>query len=70
MNWITNYVRPKINSMLGRRDIPENLWVKDPETGETSEECKKIRTRAETASADDNRICGKALAVANSFIAK
>ena len=34
MNWITNYVRPKINSMLGRRDIPENLWVKDPETGE------------------------------------
>jgi len=34
MNWITNYVRPKINSMLGRRDIPENLWIKDPETGE------------------------------------
>jgi acetyl-CoA carboxylase carboxyl transferase subunit beta len=34
MNWITNYVRPKINSMLGRRETPENLWVKDPETGE------------------------------------
>jgi acetyl-CoA carboxylase carboxyl transferase subunit beta len=34
MNWITNFVRPKINSMLGRRDIPENLWIKDPETGE------------------------------------
>lgn len=34
MNWITNYVRPKINSMLGRRDIPENLWIKDPESGE------------------------------------
>ncbi len=34
MNWITNYVRPKINSMLGRREIPENLWIKDPETGE------------------------------------
>ncbi|WP_420960504.1 acetyl-CoA carboxylase, carboxyltransferase subunit beta [Brucella sp. IR073] len=34
MNWITNYVRPKINSMLGRREVPENLWVKDPETGE------------------------------------
>ncbi|RWP17184.1 MAG: acetyl-CoA carboxylase carboxyltransferase subunit beta [Mesorhizobium sp.] len=35
MNWITNYVRPKINSMLGRRtDMPENLWIKDPETGE------------------------------------
>jgi acetyl-CoA carboxylase carboxyl transferase subunit beta len=34
MNWIANFVRPKINSMLGRRDIPENLWIKDPETGE------------------------------------
>lgn len=34
MNWITNYVRPKINSLLGRREMPENLWVKDPETGE------------------------------------
>jgi hypothetical protein len=34
MNWITNYVRPKINSMLGRREVPENLWIKAPETGE------------------------------------
>lgn len=34
MNWITNFVRPRINSMLGRREVPENLWVKDPETGE------------------------------------
>ena len=35
MNWITNYVRPRINSMLGRRDdIAENLWIKCPETGE------------------------------------
>ena len=34
MNWITNYVRPKINSFLGRREMPENLWIKDPETGE------------------------------------
>ncbi|GHC66915.1 acetyl-CoA carboxylase, carboxyltransferase subunit beta [Limoniibacter endophyticus] len=34
MNWITNYVRPKINSMLGRREVPENLWIKDPESGE------------------------------------
>ena len=34
MNWITNYVRPKINSMLGRREMPENLWIKDPESGE------------------------------------
>jgi acetyl-CoA carboxylase carboxyl transferase subunit beta len=34
MNWITNFVRPRINSMLGRRDVPENLWVKEPESGE------------------------------------
>ncbi|WP_455476069.1 acetyl-CoA carboxylase, carboxyltransferase subunit beta [Bartonella sp. B17] len=34
MNWITNYVRPKINSILGRRNIPDNLWIKDPTSGE------------------------------------
>ncbi len=34
MNWITNYVRPRLNSMLGRRETPENLWIKCPETGE------------------------------------
>lgn len=34
MNWLTNYVRPKINSMLGHREVPENLWIKCPETGE------------------------------------
>jgi len=34
LNWITNYVRPKINSMFGRREVPENLWIKCPETGE------------------------------------
>ncbi|ACT57293.1 acetyl-CoA carboxylase, carboxyltransferase subunit beta [Candidatus Liberibacter asiaticus] len=33
MNWITNFVRPRINSVFGRRAIPENLWVKCPETG-------------------------------------
>ncbi|MGO7216446.1 acetyl-CoA carboxylase carboxyl transferase subunit beta, partial [Rhizobium ruizarguesonis] len=30
MNWITIYVRPRINSMLGRRVVPENLWIKCP----------------------------------------
>ena len=34
MNWITNYVRPKISSLLGPREVPENLWIKCPETGE------------------------------------
>ena len=28
MNWISNYVRPKINSLFSRRDMPENLWTK------------------------------------------
>jgi acetyl-CoA carboxylase carboxyl transferase subunit beta len=34
MNWITSFVRPRINSILGRRDVPDNLWIKCPETGE------------------------------------
>lgn len=33
MNWISNVVPPKIRSFL-RRDTPENLWVKCPESGE------------------------------------
>lgn len=33
MNWITNVVRPKINSFL-RREMPDNKWVKDPESGQ------------------------------------
>ena len=35
MNWIKNYVRPKIRSLLGqKRDTPENMWIKDPESGQ------------------------------------
>ncbi|KQX38592.1 acetyl-CoA carboxylase carboxyl transferase subunit beta [Devosia sp. Root436] len=35
MNWIDNFVRPKIRSILGNKPaIAENLWVKDPESGE------------------------------------
>jgi acetyl-CoA carboxylase carboxyl transferase subunit beta len=33
MNWISNVVTPKIRSIM-RRDTPENLWVKCPESGE------------------------------------
>jgi acetyl-CoA carboxylase carboxyl transferase subunit beta len=33
MNWITSIVRPKIQSFL-KRDTPENLWIKCPETGQ------------------------------------
>jgi acetyl-CoA carboxylase carboxyl transferase subunit beta len=35
LNWIKNFVRPKIRSILGvRRDVPENMWIKDPESGQ------------------------------------
>jgi acetyl-CoA carboxylase carboxyl transferase subunit beta len=33
MNWIDNVVPPKIRSLL-RRETPENLWVKCPESGQ------------------------------------
>ena len=33
MNWISNVVRPKIRNIL-RREVPENLWIKCPETGQ------------------------------------
>ena len=33
MNWITNYVRPTINSLFSRREMPENLWTKCDECG-------------------------------------
>ncbi|MBA4781794.1 MAG: acetyl-CoA carboxylase carboxyltransferase subunit beta [Rhizobiales bacterium] len=33
MNWITNVVRPGMG-FFNKRETPENLWVKDPESGE------------------------------------
>ncbi|NOX39808.1 MAG: acetyl-CoA carboxylase carboxyltransferase subunit beta [Alphaproteobacteria bacterium] len=33
MNWISNYVRPKINSIFSRRETPDNLWSKCAECG-------------------------------------
>ncbi|MEM1004662.1 MAG: acetyl-CoA carboxylase, carboxyltransferase subunit beta [Pseudomonadota bacterium] len=33
MNWITNYVRPRINSIFSRREVPENLWHKCEQCG-------------------------------------
>ena len=33
MNWLTNVVPPKIRSFL-KRDTPENLWIKCPDTGQ------------------------------------
>ena len=34
MNWINNVVRPKIQDMLSKREMPDNLWVKCPESGQ------------------------------------
>ena len=33
MNWISNVVRPGMG-FFNKRETPENLWVKDPESGE------------------------------------
>ena len=27
MNWISNYVRPKIQALVQKKDVPENLWT-------------------------------------------
>ena len=36
MNWINNFVRPKIRNLLpsGKREVPENMWVKCPDSGQ------------------------------------
>ncbi len=31
MNWLKNFVRPKLQKLVGNRDAPENLWHKCPE---------------------------------------
>lgn len=31
MSWLAEYVRPKIRTLLGRREVPDNLWVQCPE---------------------------------------
>jgi acetyl-CoA carboxylase carboxyl transferase subunit beta len=30
MSWLTEFVRPKIRTLLGRREVPENLWHQCP----------------------------------------
>jgi acetyl-CoA carboxylase carboxyl transferase subunit beta len=30
MNWLTNYVRPKIRALVQKDDVPDNLWHKCP----------------------------------------
>lgn len=30
MNWLTNFIRPKIRSIVEQKDVPDNLWQKCP----------------------------------------
>ena len=30
MSWLTEYVRPRIRSLMGQREVPENLWSQCP----------------------------------------
>jgi len=30
MSWLTNFVRPKIRALVGKADMPDNLWIKCP----------------------------------------
>ncbi len=30
MNWLSNFVRPKIRTLLGQNNVPDNLWHKCP----------------------------------------
>ncbi|MHA3915800.1 acetyl-CoA carboxylase, carboxyltransferase subunit beta [Halovulum sp. GXIMD14793] len=48
MNWISNYVRPKINSLFSRREVPENLWMK-------CDECSTMLFHRELA--DNLNVC-------------
>ncbi|MEM7170818.1 MAG: acetyl-CoA carboxylase, carboxyltransferase subunit beta [Pseudomonadota bacterium] len=34
MNWITNYVRPKIQALVTKRDVPDDLWEKCASCGQ------------------------------------
>ncbi len=34
MNWINNVVRPKIQRILSKREVPDNVWLKCPESGQ------------------------------------
>jgi len=34
VNWINNVVRPKIRHILSKREVPDNVWLKCPESGQ------------------------------------
>lgn len=48
MNWITNYVRPKVKKLVPQKDIPDNLWVQ-------CSDCQKMIYHTEVA--DNFQVC-------------
>jgi acetyl-CoA carboxylase carboxyl transferase subunit beta len=34
MNWLTNFVRPRIRALVAKKDVPEHLWRKCPQCGQ------------------------------------
>lgn len=40
MNWITNFVRPKLQAIVGKKEVPDNLW-------ETCPKCNQMLLRRE-----------------------
>lgn len=34
MNWLTNFVRPKIRALVSKKEVPDNLWQKCPNCGQ------------------------------------
>ena len=40
MNWITNYVKPKLQAIVGKKEIPDNLW-------ETCSKCSQMLLKRE-----------------------
>ena len=43
MNWITNFVRPKLQAIVGKKEVPENLW-------ETCPKCSQMLLKRELES--------------------
>ena len=33
MNWISNFVRPRIRALVTKKEVPDNLWEKCPGCG-------------------------------------
>lgn len=34
MNWLTNFVRPKLKGLVQKKEVPDNLWEKCPSCGQ------------------------------------